>query len=651
MNQTTPPNKPARLLFGAALLFTLQAHAAEPAAETSGLPTAMQEALASPQSVTELGSWSFEVTASELPDSIGEMTNLQSLRLEAPNLETLPSSIGKLQNLQKLSLYGGNRENHDRNVPNAPKFTHFPESLGDLKHLRELTVYGMPLASLPESFGKLQEVRRVFIAHCDLVGLPESIGGCERLEFLKLPDNPLRSLPESLGELPSLRYLDLGGPNTSLLTSLPSNFGDLDRLEFLSFAGPLESWPHSMERLSAIRAMHVGYGKFSRFPRLNAARQLRDLQLSRSENLETLDLDFSDHPQLTLLQVMQSPRLSNVPANPGAATNLRVLDLEDAGLTELPAALSEGKKLAFLRLPESLDGWMAEHFPTWVKRSPTNPKWRHGEDGAWCPPSIPDPFLLYEIVQRNLLSRERDVFPGYDDGLSTLDLSGQGWSGIFTLRFSHAKAPEALRALDLSGNQITELDREAFGKFINLEQLDLRGNPLREGELEAIAKLLPTARLMTGSLPDQADPLTELEVRGIMLASVGSELASPNTIRSVSLDYNEITRLPEWLFALANVETLRLGVNRLANLPASVAQLKALQALDLGCNLLTTLPPELGTLQQLETLDLSLNEFTEIPDVLTSLTSLRQLDLSGNPLPAEEVTRLQQALPDTQIHF
>ncbi len=42
----------------------------------------------------------------ELPDSIGEMTNLKMLLLSNNNLKSLPDSMGKLKNLEVLNLRG-----------------------------------------------------------------------------------------------------------------------------------------------------------------------------------------------------------------------------------------------------------------------------------------------------------------------------------------------------------------------------------------------------------------------------------------------------------------------------------------------------------------------------------------------------------------
>ena len=82
-----------------------------------------------------------EKSFSTLPESIGQLQNLQVLDLErCKNLTTLPESIGQLQNLQKLDL------------GNCEKLTTLPESIGQLQNLQELNLFRCEnLTTLPES--------------------------------------------------------------------------------------------------------------------------------------------------------------------------------------------------------------------------------------------------------------------------------------------------------------------------------------------------------------------------------------------------------------------------------------------------------------------------------------------------------------------
>ncbi len=61
----------------------------------------------------------------ELPESIGQLTQLTNLDLSSNQLTTLPDSLGQLTQLRELRLYGN-------------KLTILPETLGKLSQLKVL---------------------------------------------------------------------------------------------------------------------------------------------------------------------------------------------------------------------------------------------------------------------------------------------------------------------------------------------------------------------------------------------------------------------------------------------------------------------------------------------------------------------------------
>ncbi|ALE38715.1 cytoplasmic membrane protein [Leptospira interrogans serovar Hardjo str. Norma] len=65
--------------------------------------------------------------ASNLPEEVGELHNLEELSLSRNLLITLPKEIRRLQNLQVLNL-----------SDNRPTFTVLPKEIGKLRNLKEL---------------------------------------------------------------------------------------------------------------------------------------------------------------------------------------------------------------------------------------------------------------------------------------------------------------------------------------------------------------------------------------------------------------------------------------------------------------------------------------------------------------------------------
>ena len=145
---------------------------------------------------TELDLSDLELT--ELPESLGQLAQLQRLDVDNNQLTALPESLGQLAQLQTLDL--------DNN-----QLTALPESLGQLTQLQTLFLQGNPLTALPESLGQLTQLGWLDLPNNQLTTLPESLGQLTQLQWLYLENNQLTALPESLGQLTKLEVLYLNG--------------------------------------------------------------------------------------------------------------------------------------------------------------------------------------------------------------------------------------------------------------------------------------------------------------------------------------------------------------------------------------------------------------------------------------------------------
>ena len=81
-----------------------------------------------------------------LPETIGQLSNLQELWLDNNQIIVLPESIGQLSNLQYLSLSNN-------------QITVLPESIGQLSNLQELWLNNNQITVLPESIGQLSNLQ------------------------------------------------------------------------------------------------------------------------------------------------------------------------------------------------------------------------------------------------------------------------------------------------------------------------------------------------------------------------------------------------------------------------------------------------------------------------------------------------------------
>jgi internalin A len=114
----------------------------------------------------------------DLPKSLGGLSQLQSLNLNYNGLTSLPEWLGGLSRLKSLEL-GGNG------------LTSLPEWLGGLSQLQRLYLFGNGLTSLPEWLGGLSQLQRLYLFSNRLSDLPSTLGQLGRLEHLVLEGNPL----------------------------------------------------------------------------------------------------------------------------------------------------------------------------------------------------------------------------------------------------------------------------------------------------------------------------------------------------------------------------------------------------------------------------------------------------------------------------
>ena len=157
----------------------------------------------------------------ELPESIGQLTQLQTLDLSSNQLTKLPESIGRLTQLQSLDLW-------------ANQLTQFPESIGQLTQLQTLDLSYNQLTELPEFVGQLTQLQTLYLSTNQLSELPETIGQLTLLQTLALSTNQLTVLPESVGRLVELKVLFL---DENQLTGLPESLRNLNSLEGLYLHG------------------------------------------------------------------------------------------------------------------------------------------------------------------------------------------------------------------------------------------------------------------------------------------------------------------------------------------------------------------------------------------------------------------------------
>ena len=190
----------------------------------------------------------------ELPESLIQLTQLQSLSLSSNRLTALPEWLSQLTQLQYLNLSGnqltalpkwlGKLSKLEELKISGNQLTALPEVLGQLTQLQSLSAGGQKLQSLHDGIGNLKNLRELRLSggtetKNDFDKLPPVIRRLKKLELLWVEASNLNSLPDWIGELEELRDLQL---YRNRLVDLPVSITRLDHLEKLSLdENPLNS--------------------------------------------------------------------------------------------------------------------------------------------------------------------------------------------------------------------------------------------------------------------------------------------------------------------------------------------------------------------------------------------------------------------------
>ena len=241
--------------------------------------------------------WIENTSLSSIPDSIGELSRLRALLIQRNLLTQLPESIGQLYQLKMLDVASNG-------------LTSLPESIGQLVQLTFLKVSSQnkwcevkPLTKLPSSIGKLRKLRELFVDDNGLTQLPASTSQLEQLEEFNLSGNKFTELPNSICQLTQLKELDF---SRNEITKLPSSIGDLKHLKKLRlWRNKLTTLPYSIGKLEHLNNLDIAENELSKLPNFfGELGQLRELNVSCNK--------LKDMPEsIVLLEVIETLHLRN----------------------------------------------------------------------------------------------------------------------------------------------------------------------------------------------------------------------------------------------------------------------------------------------------------------------------------------------------
>ena len=129
---------------------------------------------------------------------------------------------------------------------------------------------------------------------------------------------------------------------------------------------------------------------------------------------------------------------------------------------------------------------------------------------------------------------------------------------------------------------------------------------------------------------------------------------SASKLEKLLVCFSNIQRVDQSIQYLNNITHLNLSFNQLSALPENFGNgFKNLKELSISGNQLTKLPDNFGNnLANLEYLNISYNQLTTLPDNFgNGLTNLKYLNLHDNPLSQDQIDKLKNKLPTTEIGY
>ena len=148
----------------------------------------------------------------DIPESIGNMTELTYLTIRNTNITTIPNEIEGLTKLEILLL--------DRNDLN-----YIPPGIGNLSSLLELYIYQNELTSVPEEFWNMTNLERIDIDDNNLLFLSTNVKNLVNLKVLYMDGNAFTDIPIEVSYLTNLEQLYVRRTN---ITCLPQEVWDMN---------------------------------------------------------------------------------------------------------------------------------------------------------------------------------------------------------------------------------------------------------------------------------------------------------------------------------------------------------------------------------------------------------------------------------------
>jgi Leucine-rich repeat (LRR) protein len=598
--------------------------------------------------ITDLNIGSNQLTY--LPDSIGQLSNLELLNISGNQLTTLPECIVRLKKLVCLIIDEGSSTHSANKLINLPtEVTDFLRGLGDgCRGWNDPIKSTKPSNSIQEYIqrNRVSNKRQTVITEnidreglqtvidwaesCDLsiYEIPRDIGELANKTYISISEYT-QPIPKAIGCLTQLRRLSLresmslGDNNCQADDRLPDTITNLVNLEELRLTcNDSDFIPTNLNELKSLKTLEIRFHDVSAIPKVLVEMSC-DIKLHLSSKQDKLPDNLTDIRCLTELFI-DDDRLTVLPDSIGALTQLQSLGLSCNSLTHLPETIIGLEQLTELTVWSESLTVLPDAISKLTSLKELQLDCKHL---TYLPNSLE---CLKNLHELNIRSEHLSKLPndiaeltGLKElhmacpSMKTLPSSIDRLQNLKTLLINfdndgHVESYQGSRgeASTLSG-QVTTLP-ESTGNLPSLEKLKIRS---------AYLDKLPDN---IGSLKT----LKELTITSHHLKQLPQTIGGLTSLTQLTLNCESLECLPEALGQLIQLEKLTIISDKIKKLPQTIGDLTSLTELTLNCEGLECLPESLGQLIRLDALTIASNEIKQLPKIIGDLTGLTKLTLS-----------------------